>query len=189
MWHALHQGSRFSWVNCSPRLWDCKSQFWHNGRGPSMSRILTPIWSQTCSIDPCLDSKLTMGRWLWPWVGCRHLSTFLRACRAYDHHFETMWNETYHWRHSTRGPTSVHSRQLTAATPVIQAQSWSFGWTPRPIARTQKRVYNADIVFPNREFIPTHRRITELKRLSLTIWINCLSSWTVVRLLRPPSLP
>ena len=37
-----------------------------------------------------------------PWAGCTHLSVSLPACcaYAYDHHCETAWRETHHWRHS-----------------------------------------------------------------------------------------
>ena len=48
--HALDQGPHPSWPNWSPRLVDSIVQFSYGGRGPSMSRIQTDIWSQTCSI-------------------------------------------------------------------------------------------------------------------------------------------
>ena len=45
-----------------------------------------------------------------PWVGCVHLSIPLPACGAHehDHHCETVWIQTRHWRHSASdawGPT------------------------------------------------------------------------------------
>ena len=48
--HALDQGPDPSWPNCSPRLAESIALFGYSGRGSSMPRIQTDIWSQTCSI-------------------------------------------------------------------------------------------------------------------------------------------
>ena len=72
--------------------------------------------------------------------------------------------------------------------PVISSQFGTPGGTPRQIASSlfTMLVYN-DNLLRNRRIISA-RRGAEMKRLSLTIWINCLSSRAVVGLIRPPGL-
>ena len=87
-------------------------------------------------------------------------------------------------------PPSVRSSPHMAASPVIHSQSGTPGGTPKLIASNQKPVtlLQTDYILRNRRIISMHRRAAGMKRLSMTIWINSLSSWTVVTLLQLPSL-
>ena len=85
-------------------------------------------------------------------------------------------------------PLSVCAPPHKAATPVIQSQSGTPSGTPRKIVSSQKpyKMPWTDDLLRNRRIISTLRREAEMKRLALAIRINCLSSWAVVKLLRPP---
>ena len=84
----------------------------------------------------------------------------------------------------------VRSSQHMAASPVIHSQSGTPGGTPKLIANSQKPValLQTDNILRNRRIISMHRRAAGMKRLSMTIWINSLSSWAVVTLLQLPNL-
>ena len=86
--------------------------------------------------------------------------------------------------------THTHTHTYTATSPVIQNESETPGGTPTPTASSQKPVYNAPTwQHPSKSaVISTCRGATEMKRLSLIIRINCLSSRSVVRLLQHPYL-
>ena len=85
-------------------------------------------------------------------------------------------------------PLSVHSPRHMVAMPMIQSQSGTLGGTPRPIARRLFTMFQTENLLQNWRIISTCRRGAEMKHVSLTIQINCLSSWAVVRLLWPPRL-
>ena len=109
----------------------------------------------------------------------------LLPCGAHEHghHCETAWTETITEdtvppMHEV--PPSVPFSSHTAASHVIQSQSGIPGRMPRPIARSLFTMFRTDKLLRNR------RIISEMKRFSLSIRINCLSSRVVVRLLRPP---
>ena len=87
-------------------------------------------------------------------------------------------------------PPSVRSSPHMSASPVIHSQSGTPGGTPKLIASSQKPVtlLQTDYILRNRRIISMRRRAAGMKRLSMTIWINSLSSWTMVTLLQLPSL-
>ena len=76
------------------------------------------------------------------------------------------------------------------ASPGIRSQYWTPGGRPRAMANSQVPVYNAPNWQPPPKSVDNLHMQTRCwdEMMSLTIWINRLFSWSVVRLLRPPCL-
>ena len=86
------------------------------------------------------------GPWL-PSVGWMHASISVFPCLRSTPVRPSLWNRvSHHWRHgasSAWGPTFCACFPHMAGSPVIQGQSETSGRTPRPIASSQKPIFNA----------------------------------------------
>ena len=116
-------------------IWSRRSLMW-------CWRLRVPY--STISLLPWRIAPHTMteGPWL-PSISWVHASIGPSPCLhcVHDHHCETAWSETHHWRHSASsawGPISVRSSPQMAVSSVIQSQSGTPGGTPRQITSSQK---------------------------------------------------